>query len=291
MGIFDGIDFNNLPKDFKEDSVREEIIMPFLKCLGYSAFDQLNCIIRSPHLEHPFIQFGTKSNKVKEIPDYLIKVNKKNAFILEAKSPSENILTGKNVEQAYSYAINREVQVTRFVLCNGKEIAIFDVNAREPLLYFKLANASENDWGKVYELLSPAAFTKPHIFDYKPDYGIWCVRNGMNQEVLQHFYNCFITDVLRLEDNLFTFMAVLKRNGEEFLGSFDFDMELFEDFMKQVPYNLKDKVRNSLRKSPFRYMVDNETESFPLTFSAYLSEYVIKDKDEEYIPLKVENFT
>ena len=61
--------------------------------------------------------------------------------------------------------------------------------------------------------------------------------------------------------------------------------------MKQVPNNLKDKVRNSLRKSPFRYMVDNETESFPLTFSAYLSEYVIKDKDEEYIPLKVENFT
>ena len=117
MGIFENIDFNNLPEDYNENSVREDIIAPLLKILGYSSFDKLNYIVREPRLEQPFTRIGTKNVKINIIPDYLIKVNGKNAFIIEAKSPQENICNGKNVEQAYSYAINRKVQVKRFVLC------------------------------------------------------------------------------------------------------------------------------------------------------------------------------
>ena len=46
MGIFDHINFNNLPKGFNESSVREEIVVPILNLLGYSAFDEQNCVIR-----------------------------------------------------------------------------------------------------------------------------------------------------------------------------------------------------------------------------------------------------
>lgn len=196
---------------------------------------------------------------------------------------------GKNVEQAYSYAINRQVQTQRFVLCNGKEISIFDVNKIEPILYFHLSNATQNDWEQVFELLSPMAFINPNIFNYKLDYGIWCIRNGLNREVLQNFYNCYITDVAKLDDNMFTFMAVLKRE-EELLASFDFDNSFFEDFIKQVPDKLKDKVRTSITKSPFRYVTNCIEESFPLNFSAYLTEEIQSNENEEYIPLKVKEF-
>lgn len=289
MSIFENIDFNNLPEDYNESSVREEIITPLLKILGYSASDKVNHIIREPHLEHPFTQFGTKSTRVREIPDYLIQVKGKNAFIVEAKSPTQNICSGKHVEQAYSYAINRQVQIQYFALCNGKEISIFDVNKIDPILYFNLGNATQNNWEKVFELLSPMAFINPHIFNYKLDYGIWCIRNGMNQEMLQNFYNCYITDVARLDDNMFTFMAVVKRD-EELFASFDFDISLFEDFMKQVPEKLKDKVKTAIRKSPFRYIANNKEESFPLNFSSYLSKKIQRNENEEYLPLTVKEF-
>ncbi len=289
MSIFGNIDFNNLPEDYNESSVREEIVAPLLKILGYSSSDKENHIIREPHLEHPFTQIGTKSYRVTERPDYLIQVKGKNAFIIEAKSPKQNIRNGKHVEQAYSYAINRQVQVQRFVLCNGKEINIFDVNKIESVLHFNLATATEDNWGKVFELLSPMAFINPNIFNYKLDYGIWCVRNGIKQDVLQNFYNCYITYVGRLEDNVFTFMTVVKKD-EELLASFDFEMSLFEDFMKQVPDKLKEKVKIAIRKSPFRYIANSEEESFPLNFSAYLSGKIQRNENEEYLPLKVKEF-
>lgn len=287
MGIFDNIDFNHLPEHFKEDSVREEIITPLLKCLGYSTFDSPYRIIRSPHLAHPFTQFGSSPGKKLLIPDYLIQVNGENAFIIEAKSPSENIITGKNVEQAYSYAINREVKAQRFALCNGRELSIFDVNDGMPLLHILLAEASKENWGRVFELLSPAAFENPNIFNYCLDYGLWCVQNGITG--VQYFYNCYIEEVRRLDDNTFTFMATVKRE-EELLASFDFDITLFEMFMAQVPEQFKSKVRNYVRQSPFKYMAETEQDSFPLCFSARLSETVYRNKNEDYLPLKVIEF-
>lgn len=289
MSIFENIDFNNLPESYNENSVREDIIAPLLKILGYSAFDKSNCIIREPHLEHPFTKFGTHNFKIHIIPDYLIKVNGKNAFIIEAKCPLENIRNGKNVEQAYSYAINIKVQVKRFVLCNGKEICIFDVDKEEPLLYFCLGNANERNWKQVFELLSPAAFTNSHIFNYKNDFGLWCIKKGITQKELQKFSNCYINDIYRLSDSKFTFLATITKE-EELLASFDFDNSLFEDFINQVPNHLKDKVRNSIRNSPFKYITNNEQESFPLNFLACLSNNVIKNENEIYLPLIVKKF-
>ncbi len=288
MSIFENIDFNNLPEDYNEICVREEIIAPLLKLLGYSSSDKSKCIVREPHLKQPFTQMGTKNIKISIIPDYLIKVNGKNFFIIEAKSPRESILSRKYIQQAYSYAFNMEVKAKYFVLCNGKEMSIYDVNNEEPVLYFKLGEASKKNWEKVYELLSPEAFTNPHIFNYKKDYGIWCAKQGMFQN-LQYFYNCYISDVGRLGDDKFTFLATIKKE-EELLASFDFDISLFEDFMNQVPNHLKNKVRNFVRNSPFKYEANNEEESFPLNFSAYLSKETIKNENEIYLPLIVKEF-
>lgn len=223
------------------------------------------------------------------IPDYLILVNKKRAFIVEAKSPSENILTGKNVEQAYSYAINREMQMRRFVLCNGREISIFDVDKIEPLLYFRLGDATEKDWGDLFELLSPAAFTNPNIFNYKLDYGIWCIRNEIAQDILQCFYSCYIIDVAKLDENTFTFMSVIQREIE-LLASFDFNISMFQDFMHQAPDYLKHRIQTSLTMYPFRYVAENGRDSFPLNFEAVLSKHVIKNNKKHYLPLRVKRF-
>lgn len=46
-------------EEFGEDSVREEIIFPIIKSLGYNSYGS-NKIIRSRSLTHPFVSIGSK---------------------------------------------------------------------------------------------------------------------------------------------------------------------------------------------------------------------------------------
>lgn len=48
--------------DFKEDSVREKIIVPIIQNLGYTA-SKPNQIIRSRNLTHPYVSIGSQRKK------------------------------------------------------------------------------------------------------------------------------------------------------------------------------------------------------------------------------------
>jgi 16S rRNA G966 N2-methylase RsmD len=155
--IFDTFDFTLLDTvTFKEDSVREDIISPLLYNLEYST-GGLNRIIRSRSLRHPFVNIGSQSRKVNLVPDYLLTVNSKAAWILDAKAPYEHIESGSHVEQAYSYAIHPEVRAKYFALCNGREFIVFQIDVEAPVLYFQMSEIPLH-WERLYALLAPSAF-------------------------------------------------------------------------------------------------------------------------------------
>lgn len=59
INIYKNFDFSLLDDpDFKEDSVREELILPLLKKLSYKP-SGINKIIRSKTLDHPFVKTGS----------------------------------------------------------------------------------------------------------------------------------------------------------------------------------------------------------------------------------------
>jgi hypothetical protein len=64
INLFKNFDFSllDLP-DFKEDSVREELITPLLHALGYKAYGEFQ-ILRSKPLVHPFVMIGSKKHKI-----------------------------------------------------------------------------------------------------------------------------------------------------------------------------------------------------------------------------------
>jgi len=272
---------------FKEDSVREEIIAPILKHLGYSAFSA-NKIIRSKHLEHPYVQFGTKREHISIIPDYLLQVDEKNVFVLDAKSPSENILDGKNPEQAFSYAIHREICAEKYALCNGLEFIVFDIKAIKPILHLKIEEIEEK-WNELYKVLSPISFTKPHLLNYKPDFGIWCIKSGMRKDTILHFIDCEVGPIGRVDETKYTFSLSMPE-GIGCLASFDFYKNDFDAFISQVPSDKKDIVKNSLTRQPFMYSPTKESESFRIDFSAVLGSEVEENEEEIFIPLKVKSF-
>ncbi|MGR9434773.1 DNA methyltransferase [Rhizobium leguminosarum] len=141
---------------FKEDAVREEVVFPLLVRLGYASSGDSR-IVRSRAISHPFVAIGSTRRPITIIPDYLLEVGGRAAWVLDAKAPNENITTGQNVEQAFSYAIHPEIRASLFALCNGREFALFRVEERDPLLHFKMGDL-EAHWRPLFGLIGPQAF-------------------------------------------------------------------------------------------------------------------------------------
>jgi DNA modification methylase len=140
--------------DFKEDSVREVIILPILKALGYSQDN----IIRSKTLQHPFLKIGSKKRPINLVPDYVLKVENNFAWVLDAKAPNEKIINDDNVEQVYSYATHPEIRSTYFALCNGLAFSLFrTADTDKPILFF-LVDEIERFWSDLKMYLSPDSF-------------------------------------------------------------------------------------------------------------------------------------
>ncbi len=155
--LFRDIVFSALKDDinFKEDSVREEIIMPLLHYLGYGR----ESIVRSLCLNHPYLKIGSdKKRSIRLVPDYVMKVESSYAWVLDAKGPREDILDEDYIGQVYSYAVHPEIRSNYFALCNGIEFALFRTNGEnKPLLYFQL-DEIDYYYERMKMLLSPDSF-------------------------------------------------------------------------------------------------------------------------------------
>ncbi|MDR1195606.1 MAG: type I restriction enzyme HsdR N-terminal domain-containing protein [Endomicrobium sp.] len=160
---FNKLDFKKIFKnsDFKEDSVREEIISPLLKNLGYT---QEN-IVRSKSFK---FKLGSQKKEIILIPDYLLELDGKYACVLDAKAPKENIISGDNINQVYSYAAHPEIRSSYFALCNGKEFSLFKTSASDkPILFFSTDDINDN-WDKLKYYISPDSFHSGKGFVYEP---------------------------------------------------------------------------------------------------------------------------
>lgn len=164
--LFGLLDFNAIATnpDFKEDSVREVIILPILKELGYTHEN----IVRSKTLQHPFLKIGSKKRPINLVPDYAIKVENNFAWVLDAKAPNQKIINDDNVEQVYSYATHPEIRSNYFTLCNGLEFSVYrTADTDKPILFFELENI-ENNWQDLKLLLAPTSFQVGKNFVYEP---------------------------------------------------------------------------------------------------------------------------
>ncbi|GAB4200516.1 MAG: hypothetical protein OHK0057_24920 [Thermoflexibacter sp.] len=176
--LFSNFDFSQLDSpDFKEDSVREVLILPILQGLGYAGKQ----IVRSKALANPFLKVGSQKRQIKQVPDYLLKTEAESlnyAWVLDAKAPNENITEGENVAQVYSYAIHPEVKTKFSALCNGKEFILFRQDEEKPLLYFSL-NQINSYWDELQSYLAPSAFQSGKDFSYTT---VKTVKSGVKDE-------------------------------------------------------------------------------------------------------------
>lgn len=142
-------------RENKEDSVREVIILPLLNYLGYREDN----IVRSLTLKHPFLKIGSgKKRAIQIVPDYVLRIEDRYAWVLDAKGPRENLFDDDYVGQAYSYAVHPEIRSSYFALCNGMEFTLYRTDGNsEPILSFQL-DEIDFYYDKLKNLLSLNSF-------------------------------------------------------------------------------------------------------------------------------------
>lgn len=285
--IFSNFDFSLLKSpEFKEDSVREELICPLLKKLGYSASGE-NRIIRSKALTHPFVYLGSKKHQVKIIPDYVLEVQGATRWILDAKAPWEKIHNGKNTEQAFSYAIHPDIRASIYVLCNGYSLVAYHISKYAPILDVKLKDIN-CQWKEIETALSPKAFTNLDALHFKPDYGLYSLKLGASSSVSQYFYGIGLPFICRVRDDLYTASLNIKCGDDFYCLSLDFEPAVYRQLLKVINQEHAQSIEQSLSMQP--YKIDMEDNCPIVNVTARLGDNVITNNDESYLPLIVEHF-
>lgn len=134
--------FGSHPFDrYSELDVRENIIRPLLVQLGYSPE-----MVRTQHaLKYPFQFLGHKKGEARDRPlrgevDYLIDVDKRLSWVIEAKRPGE--ITEADRQQARTYAAHPEVGAVIFAVITGNNFEFFQTSSKydaAPILAFTYA--------------------------------------------------------------------------------------------------------------------------------------------------------
>jgi len=284
--ILEGFDFELLiNSDFKEDSVREEIILPIIKGLGYSA-SKPNQIIRSRKLLHPYVSIGSKRKDIYIIPDYLFEVNGKPAWILDAKSPTEPIIKSKHVEQAYSYAIHNEIRVKFFALCNGLEFALYNIEEIEPMLHFPI-KALPFYWDSLKKYLTPERVFDGNSLKYKKDLGLHLKRLGFDSYDSLIFSDVPITHIDQMDPDFFTFSGAINENGESYVVSFDFGYNVFEQLRGKIPDEAYNKLK--VRIKDYRQGVQFADMIYFIHIDCRIGENLQENEKEIFLPMWVNN--
>lgn len=151
-------------EEYNEADVREEIIAPLLRALGYRSGTENN-IVREQSLRYPKSSLGRKSTakdpELRGVADYILDVRRLVRWVIEAKAPSIKIATDE-IEQCWTYANHPEVRAVYFALCNGRVLQVYQTQhgPDAPPILSILCERFEDDFGRLDALLSPAALVR-----------------------------------------------------------------------------------------------------------------------------------
>jgi hypothetical protein len=281
-------DFSALDRaDFGEDAVREEIIAPILRALGYAPSGRLR-IVRSQRLAHPFVEIGTTKKRLSLIPDYVLYIGDRPVLVLDAKAPTEHVLAPEHIAQVYSYAINRELRVEWFAVCNGRSLAILHVAdpGNVPRYQINLMNLDER-WPELVDALAPATLEKPPA-PFLKDFGIHLMKLGVTPDVNLAFHRVPILQLAKWDEGAFRFSAQVYSDECDYMSTFQIGATELDALLQDVRDDVSTKIRSAFDSETPNVLVNFDP---PLTyvniFMCTISKEIDENANEHYVTLHV----
>lgn len=284
-----GFDFDVLDDpEFKEDAVREEIVAPFLRALGYSASGQYR-IRRSPSLEHPYVSIGSIRRPVKLFPDYILTVSERPVCVVDAKGPGEDLDDADHLSQVYTYAVHRDVQSPYYALCNGRRFVLYSVArmTREPLYDLDLTDL-ENEWFNALVKLAPLVLYDTIDSKYSKDFGLHLQRLGLSAEMRLMFPGIPVFRIGRSGPDLYVVTCNIHTDEGEYAATFDFAGTQAATLVNLLPMAIVEQTRRALGRWPSVAVLAMDG-TVVMNVSCYLSEQLQENEQEIYRTLIVEH--
>lgn len=148
---------------YSENDVRETIIRPLIAKLGYPP----DMVTTQLTLKYDRLFLGhkkgpTKDRQLRGEADYILDVDGRLRWVIEAKAPGE--ITDDDREQAYSYAMHPQVRAILFAVISGTRFELFHTFEKPesgPLLAFSYEELSAN-FQKLQNIVAPASMRRDH---------------------------------------------------------------------------------------------------------------------------------
>jgi Type I restriction enzyme R protein N terminus (HSDR_N) len=251
------------PMRHKEDTVREEVISPILKALGYKLEGE-HRIERSPRLKHPYVMLGSRRNQITLVPDYLLYRFGKPFCVLDAKAPNEDVYAGDHVQQVFGYAIHPEVRVQYFALCNGADFAIHHVSAEKPVMRIPLQHLNGH-WSNLVKLIGTDGMQNDLLTDdFLLDFGVFSEKFRLNKDidgknVTQFFPFIHFANLRRSSDDLYDSQTVFDLGDEqELFLTLAFDAERYAQLLKILPQEVSIQLADAMKRYPYHCALTTE---------------------------------
>ncbi len=286
----DGFDFAVLDDPtFGEDAVREEIITPLLKALGYEVSGRFR-IVRSKRLIHPFVQFGTTTHRLTLVPDYVLFADEAAGWILDAKSPSEAVDNPKHVQQAYSYAMHSEIRAPLYAICNGRDLAVYHVHdpPLKPRLRVTLTDL-DSHWQQVLQLLGCFRVRQqPEIFE--KDFEIHLLKMGVQPMQSLVFFGVPILQIGKRGPDEYIFTINTHMDMMTYAATYVFGGESLGVLTAIAGRPTGDNILTEFSKHK-QAMFHFKTPLVAMDIVARLTTEIQETEREHYLPLRISEFT
>ena len=238
---------------------------------------------------------GSRKAEVHIVPDYLLQFAGQNFWVLEAKAPTENVEKGKNVEQAFSYAIHKDIRVKLYALCNGRKFVLFHVSKWPPVFQCEIEQL--HDWLPVLEEhvgVKNRSATNPDR-TLAPDFGLYLLKSGLSrdntgQKIQQIFPDLPLISIAKLEEAKYCINAILYDfDGNKLMLTADFGSEKYQQLLSAIDENTRNKVKTALCMQPFFIHFERPSDC-QVGMDSQVGDVVLSNQDENYCPLEVERF-
>lgn len=147
---------DSLPEEALSDAVpRSVLITQLLSWLGYPASGSTRHV-HCPRLRNPEFSVGRERFRVRHAPDYVFVADEVPIWILDARGGAGSLGDAERHRKLYAYATHPEVAVKWYALCDGTELALFDVDDVTPTAKLRVRLAETvRRWPEIQRVLGP----------------------------------------------------------------------------------------------------------------------------------------
>jgi len=143
-------------------------------------------------------------------------------------------------------------------------------------------------WPEVIRAFDPRTLRIPEVGSFKLDFGVYILKLGVPTGTSITFPECFLQDLGKVSDDLFTGCASMAVDGEDkYIVSFDFSASVLEQMLKPLPKEEVARIRNALRSQPFLVQVRGKV---VIQMTGTVGE-LTEGPYEDFVPVIVTNVT